>query len=214
MPSPQPNWDQDWSFPDTVAGIRSAVRDHGANVLWANTTLYAQHPIVQLAPELRDIRMVGQSPLDTEKFEDKQWTNAWLASHEELAASFPRSLLFRRGDDREALLAFPLPAVAKPIRGRGSYGVTKVTTSEEMNRAASNLLSESNAFLVEVSIPSSRQNVGTDDRQEYLNGEEVTITVMPPGEFSVRPVSYRLLGKTAEASRGLGRRPTTGACLL
>lgn len=150
MPNPQPDRDQDWSFPDTVAGIRSAVREHGANVLWANTTLYAQHPIVQLAAELREVRMVGQSPLDIEKFEDKQWTNAWLASHKELAASFPRSLLFQQGDDRGSLLACPLPAVAKPIRGRGSHGVTKVTTPEEMSQAAINLLSESDAFLVEV----------------------------------------------------------------
>lgn len=152
MSDPDPTTDKDWSFPDTIAGIRSAVGDHGANVLWANTTLHAKHAIVELGSELKDVKMVGQNPLDTERFEDKEYTNRWLASHPELAKSFPKSLLFTDGDDKAAQDKFPLPAVAKPIRGRGSHGVRRVNTAEELAEAAANLLSESNAFLLEVGL--------------------------------------------------------------
>ncbi|OCF31438.1 hypothetical protein I317_07705 [Kwoniella heveanensis CBS 569] len=166
---PIPTRDSDWSFPDTIAGVRSAVKEHGADVLWANTTLHAKHAIVELAGELRNVRMIGQSPLNTEKYEDKEWINRWLRGHSQLNSSFPKSILYGENDGQQVLEQFPLPAVAKPVRGRGSHGVTLVETVQELKEAANKLLKESNSILIE----------------EYLEGEEITITVMPPGEYSI-----------------------------
>ncbi|OCF59368.1 hypothetical protein L486_03872 [Kwoniella mangroviensis CBS 10435] len=179
VPSPDPLKDLDWSFPDTVLGIREAV-EKGANVLWANTGLHSRHAIVEIQEELKEkgVRLLGQSPLSVEKYDDKEWVNRWLAQQKGLEHSFPKSLLYHRGDVGQ-VDEFPLPAMSKPIRGRGSHGVTKVSTPEQLNKALDVLLKESDAVLIE----------------EYLAGDEVTITVMPPGNYTkdywALPVVYR-----------------------
>ncbi|WVW79034.1 hypothetical protein I302_100997 [Kwoniella bestiolae CBS 10118] len=176
---PDPVKDLDWSFPDTVSGVREAV-ERGANVLWANTNLHSLHAIVEIQDELiqKGIRLFGQNPLLVEKYDDKEWANRWLAKQKGLETSFPKSMLYRTGDQGEAG-NFPLPAMAKPVRGRGSHGVTKVSTAEELMMALDKLLKESDAVLLE----------------EYLDGEEITITVMPPGDYTkdywALPVVYR-----------------------
>ncbi|WVR04241.1 hypothetical protein IAU60_001241 [Kwoniella sp. DSM 27419] len=166
--NPRPTRDLDWSFPDTVKGIRDAI-DLGANVIWANTILHTKHAIVTLRDELeaKGIRVVGVKPSAMEKFDDKEWTNRWLASHEGLKGYFPRAELVHKADD-PALAGFPLPAVVKPVRGRGSHGVMRVTTVEELQQGVGTLLGESDAVLVE----------------EYLSAEEITVTVMPSGTYS------------------------------
>lgn len=169
--SPDPTRDLDWSFGDERATILAAVRDHGATALWANTVLHSRHAIVQLAREIPDVKLVGQNPFNTEKFDDKQWTNAYLAKQEALTEAFPKAKLFAKGDDLADLHAMGLPLVVKPIRGRGSHGVTLVKTQAELEQSVKGLLEESDSILVE----------------EYLGGEEITITVMPPGDFDVGP---------------------------
>ncbi|KAL5354004.1 hypothetical protein ACLOAV_000089 [Pseudogymnoascus australis] len=42
--SPDPGEHTGWSFPDTESGILSALR-RGATHLWANTILFAEHPL-------------------------------------------------------------------------------------------------------------------------------------------------------------------------
>lgn len=169
--SPNPTHDLDWSFGDERAAILSAVRDHGATALWANTVLHSRHAIVQLAREIPDVKLVGQNPFNTEKFDDKQWTNAYLAKQEGLTEAFPKAKLFAKGDDLADLQTMGLPLVVKPIRGRGSHGVTLAETQAELEQAVKGLLEESDSILIE----------------EYLGGEEITITVMPPGQFDVSP---------------------------
>ncbi|WWC87418.1 uncharacterized protein L201_002307 [Kwoniella dendrophila CBS 6074] len=179
---PDPTKDLDWSFPDTVSGVREAI-EKGANVLWANTTLHSKHAIVELKDELtkKGIRLIGQNPLTADKYDDKEWTNRWLSNQNGLENYFPKSLLYRKGNGEEVdeLDKFPLPAMAKPIKGRGSHGVTKVSTSVEMKSAVDVLLKESEAVLLE----------------EYLGGEEITITIMPPGNYTnnywALPIVYR-----------------------
>ncbi|RBR10789.1 uncharacterized protein FIESC28_09320 [Fusarium coffeatum] len=56
------------------------------------------------------------------------------------------------------------PVVAKPIRGRGSFGVKVCHNKSELLTHAEELSSNSMAFMVE----------------EFLEGEEATVTVMPP----------------------------------
>ena len=149
--TPRPEIDAEWSFPDTIAGVRKAVEEKGASVLWANTTLHSRHALVELRYELakRQVRLVGQNPLDTERFEDKEWINRWLATQPGLSGSFPASALLK-AHSRLADLPIQLPLVLKPVRGRGSHGVTLVRTEAEYQETLSKLLKESDAVLCEV----------------------------------------------------------------
>jgi len=149
---PNPHTDADWSFPDTELGVLNAVKEHGANVLWANTTLHSTHSLARLKDQLKGVRMIGQNPLDTEKYEDKEWINRWLNSQQGLRGDFPKSILYNKSDDTRKLLDFGFPMVLKPIRGRGSHGVTLIRGEEEMRTTARKLLEESDSILVEVGL--------------------------------------------------------------
>lgn len=168
--TPDPTKDLDWSFPDTANGITDALH-LGANTLWANTILHSRHALVTLRDKLvaSGVRIVGQNPWDVERFDDKEWTNRWLAEQEGLRDAFPKSVLLEMGWDEGVLRAFEMPMVTKPVRGRGSSGVSKVETREEMRKALNALFEDSTAVMVE----------------EYLAGEEITVTVMPPGDYSI-----------------------------
>ena len=150
-PKPEVTRDLDWSFPDTVASVRSAVSEHGVNVFWANTILHSKHSLVELSDVLisKDVRIVGQNPLDTEKFDDKEWLNRWLAEQAGLQGCFPRSHLLTKADMLD-LGGVRLPAVVKPVRGRGSHGVKVVRSVEELKAGLEGLLKESDAVLCEV----------------------------------------------------------------
>ncbi|MCA1855513.1 biotin carboxylase [Massilia oculi] len=161
----------DWVFPDTDDGLRAA-RDAGADILWANTVLFTGHPI---EPYLADAWIVGQTPGCQEAVDDKFATNRML-----LAAGLPvvpsvlvakretagaatlaqlsSSFLDRRG------LAFPL--VVKPVRGRGSQGVSRVSDLDALQKAAASLL-ESGQYGDQLMV------------EAFLDGEEVTVTVLP-----------------------------------
>ncbi|KAI5475462.1 hypothetical protein MNV49_001353 [Pseudohyphozyma bogoriensis] len=167
--NPDPIADPGWTFPDTVDGIVSAVEMHGANVLFANTTLYSTHPMIQLKDKLTKlgVSFVGQDPRDVERFEDKAWCNAWLAEQDGLRGAFPKSWLVHR-NKKECLEEVELPAVVKPVRGRGSHGVSMVRTAEELQERTKALFEEGDLVLIE----------------EYCSGEEITVTVMPPGNFA------------------------------
>lgn len=101
--------------------------------------------------EERRIRIVGQNPIDVERFDDKEFTNRWLASHEELKSAFPRYVLLEKGGGEGGLEELDLPVVVKPVRGRGSAGVSKAQTKEEVSQAVKALFVDSDAVMVEVS---------------------------------------------------------------
>jgi D-alanine-D-alanine ligase len=64
------------------------------------------------------------------------------------------------------------PLVLKPIRGRGSEGVTMVDTLSKLQISANELLQDSkygDKIIVE----------------QYLSGQEITITVMPIGHYKI-----------------------------
>lgn len=159
----------DWVFPDTAEGIAQAVGS-GANVLWANTVLFGGHPLEQW---LGRVGIVGQRPRDVERFDDKWSTNRWLQGsglpivRSRLAGASGASI----AELAEAGLDFPL--VVKPIRGRGSQGVSLAAGHAALQRACSALQDQGiygNRFMLE----------------EYLEGEELTVTVMPPGRYAIR----------------------------
>lgn len=161
-----------WTFPDTEEGIISAVQ-RGATHLWANTILFSSHPLQTSAKLRPDLRIMGQPPILTEIFDDKAYLNDKLReiSSGEKGGGFnmPQSWLIdeSRNDVGAVLASIPqaiYPVVGKPVRGRGSHGVKKCSTPEQLREHVDALLPESPVVMIE----------------EYLAGEEATVTVMPP----------------------------------
>ncbi|KAI0441144.1 hypothetical protein F4803DRAFT_437423 [Xylaria telfairii] len=156
-----------WCFPDTEEGILSAV-EKGTTHLWANTILFASHPLQtssRLSRYEDQLRIIGQPPNLVERFDDKAILNDLLRQYQ--ALTLPRACTISAGQDYNISLealrdSFPL--VAKPVRGRGSYGVKVCSTWDELHRHIKILFEESPVVLVE----------------EFLSGEEGTVTVMPP----------------------------------
>ncbi|MGC4043000.1 MAG: ATP-grasp domain-containing protein [Armatimonas sp.] len=201
MPDPDPAEDRGWSFPDTTEGIADAI-SQGARILWANTVLYEGHPIEQALHA--GISIVGQEPANVGLFDDKRYTNARLH-----AAGLPVARACVVGDyeatdlkDWQALtepflrqLGLELPVIVKPIRGRGSTGVQKAETWAELRSALETLLSEPEVYGTAALI------------EEYLVGQEITISVLPPAaEFPV----YRSLPPVVRVGHQAGVVPYSG----
>ncbi|OTA52563.1 glutathione synthetase ATP-binding domain-like protein [Hypoxylon sp. EC38] len=165
VPAPDPSKDIGWCWKDTEEGILLAIYE-GATHLWANTILFASHPL-QTSRSLdryQDfIQVVGQGPLVVEKYDDKQYVNDLLR---QLGGfTMPKAWCIHNGQEiATAITGLPYPIVAKPIRGRGSQGVKVCYTPDELAAHAENLLASSSSIILE----------------EFLEGEEITITVMPP----------------------------------
>lgn len=160
---PSPLQDDGWCFPDTERGIKAAI-DRGATHLWANTTLFAAHPLQasealdRYAPRLR---VVGQPPLLVDAFDDKNFVNALLRRTARF--TLPDSRILDCADTA-LVLGMRYPVVGKPIRGRGSHGVKLCRNEGTLRAHLESLLKESPLVMVE----------------EYLPGEEGTVTIMPP----------------------------------
>lgn len=164
-----PSEDTGWCFPDTEEGIQDAI-ERGASHLWANTILFASHPL-QVSPYLdkyKDkVRVVGQAPLLVEKFDDKEFVNNRLRANGSF--SMPRGWTVSLSTDLRSSLQkqnLPFPIVGKPIRGRGSQGVKVCYSLEELYDHLQSLSGHSPTVMLE----------------EFLSGEEATVTVMPPTE--------------------------------
>ncbi|MGW8204260.1 biotin carboxylase [Sphingomonas bisphenolicum] len=168
---PDPTRPMDWVFPDTAEGIAAAVAT-GATILWANSVLFDGHPLEAV---IGRVRIVGQLPTLTQRYDDKFATNRMLeAAGLPVARSFLMAPAARPGvralaDVEAALLQADLsfPLIVKPVRGRGSQGVTQVADLAALNAAAVALIA--NAKFGDTLIV-----------EEYLDGDEVTVTVMPP----------------------------------
>jgi len=195
-PSPDPAKALDWVFPDTAEGIRDACRG-GAQVIWANTVLFAGHPLE--ASSSTGLRIVGQQPARVQEFDDKWNTNQWLRAH---GCSVPAAVLVGLHPGSGVLLLddltaenleqheLHLPLVVKPVRGRGSEGVTVAHTFAELAEAARLLLS---ATLVVGERPQPKYGERVIVEQ-FLPGTELTVTVMPPGAYLL-PGGERVLNR-------------------
>lgn len=121
---------------------------------------------------------MGQPPGMVDNFDDKAYLNGKLG---ELGGyTLPSSWLLSKTDDLEALVQSidQFPVVGKPVRGRGSHGVKLCHDQAQLREHLTALLEESSLVMLE----------------EYLAGEEATITVMPPSSerpdhWSTLPVS-------------------------
>lgn len=164
-PSPSDSSHEGWSFPDTAEGIYSAVQQ-GATHLWANTTLFASHALQtssQLTPLASNLHIVGQPPRLVEDFDDKCFLNNKLR---ELGGfTLPRAWMVHPDNLPQIVKQIDrYPVVGKPVRGRGSHGVRVCHDAAQLQQHAESLLAESSLIMLE----------------EFLTGEEATITVMPP----------------------------------
>ncbi|KAJ0383910.1 hypothetical protein COL922a_009483 [Colletotrichum nupharicola] len=162
---PDPLKDADWCFPDNEDGILSAI-DQGATHLWANTILFASHPLqtsARIGKHEKKIKVIGQGPLIVEKYDDKDFVNTLLRQQESF--TMPWACTIHADKDTPDYKSYPYPVVAKPARGRGSHGVKVCHDESELSSHIKLLKSEgTNAIIVE----------------EFLAGEEATVTVMPP----------------------------------
>ncbi|KAK3724889.1 hypothetical protein LTR37_000937 [Vermiconidia calcicola] len=162
---PFPLQDDGWCFPDTERGILTAVH-RGATHLWANTVLFGTHPLqysAALDKHAPRLRIVGQPPLLVDAHDDKNFVNSMLRKDGRFR--LPESRMLDRAD-AAGMSGLTYPAVGKPIRGRGSYGVKVCQNEAELCAHLEELLRESPLAMVE----------------EYLPGEEGTVTVMPPSK--------------------------------
>ncbi|CEI63581.1 unnamed protein product [Fusarium venenatum] len=163
--SPDPLKDGDWCFPDTEEGILEAI-NKGANYLWSNTIVFASHPLqtsTRLTPFQDDVRVIGQGPLVVDKYDHKKFVNDYLR----VVGGFTMPRTFTASSLAEVTKSaddISYPVVAKPIRGRGSFGVKVCHNKNELLAHAEELSNNAMAFMVE----------------EFLQGEEATVTVMPP----------------------------------
>jgi carbamoylphosphate synthase large subunit len=151
-------------FPDTTEGIQNALK-RGANVLWLNTVLYKNHPIENVF--VKDIYFVGQMPKTVDVYDNKLITNRLLKSNN---IPIPTSEIIRNGDFGNMSLVFPL--VLKPIRGRGSQGVFKIDNDIELVEKLEEIFA-ANIYGNTVYV------------EHYLIGQEITITVLPPGSYEI-----------------------------
>jgi len=185
---PDPARDLDWVFPDSQDGLREALAA-GATVLWANTILFSGHPLESLSDS--GIRVIGQQPAAVHAFDDKWQTNCGLAEQGlPVAPAFTLSL-----DEIEAVslasiaaYGFEPPCVVKPIRGRGSEGVVKVSSLDALKAAVAALLSATVVVEGE-SWPKYGRRCMVEP---YLPGQEITITVMPPGRYQIAGREHRM----------------------
>lgn len=167
--SPDSANDSDWCFPDTEAGILAAI-SQGATHLWANTILFATHPLqtsATLGPYEDSISVIGQPPKLVEGYDDK--AVVYRIMKENGGISLPTSITVEVSQDcveiaRQRGLEYPV--IAKPVRGRGSHGVKLCQDASDLQKHAAELFAQSPKIIIE----------------EYLAGEEATVTVMPPSQ--------------------------------
>jgi D-alanine-D-alanine ligase-like ATP-grasp enzyme len=166
---PDPARDGDYCFPDHEEGILSAVKQ-GTTHLWANTILFATHPLQTskaLDPYEDAIRVVGQPPKLVDAYDDK----AVVYNIMKNAGNFtlPQSLTICSSEDilqTTAARGLKYPFITKPVRGRGSHGVKLCRNESELLQHSVELYKQSSNIIIE----------------EYLSGEEATVTIMPPSE--------------------------------
>ncbi|PIQ21330.1 MAG: carboxylate--amine ligase [Cytophagales bacterium CG18_big_fil_WC_8_21_14_2_50_42_9] len=162
--NPEVDNDLNWVFPDTAEGIQSAI-NKGASINWLNTVLYKGHPIESFIKN--GISVVGQIPENVDLYDDKWVTNNLLKAN---GLPIPKSVLITQENVHDYKLHFPFPVVTKPIRGRGSQGVYVVKDEKGLHIILNELFASQNygeALYVE----------------EFLSGQEITITIMPPGTY-------------------------------
>lgn len=169
QPDPAPDQEDAWTFGDTASGIAQAV-EAGAEILWANTTLYSGHPIVRW---LGRISVIGQEPQMVDRFEDKWVMHQWL---EKGGYPVPQAMRTEAFHEPHWTDCENAPMIVKPVRGRGSQGVVRADNLDDLRRIIQNW--EVGTYGAAVMVES------------YLPGQEVTVSVLPPGDYRGRKTRF------------------------
>lgn len=164
--NPDNNNDLDWVFPDTKAGIQDAL-DKGANTFWLNTVLYKNHDIESFFNQ--KIQLVGQVPSQVDLFDNKYFTNEFLRKNKIL---IPKNQIISVENLSNYVLDIDFPMVVKPIRGRGSQGVSLVRNQKELNNKLNKIFT-------------NNEYGNTIYIEQFLSGQEITVTVMPSGNYLI-----------------------------
>lgn len=164
--NPNIKTDLDWVFPDTKKGIQNAL-DKGANTFWLNTVLYKNHEIENFFD--RDIKFIGQIPSQVDIYDDKYFTNELLRQNK---VPIPKTKLISINNLTDYSLDIDFPIVVKPIRGRGSQGVSLVSNQKELDDKLNEIFS-------------SKEYGNMIYIERFLNGQEITVTVMPSGNYLI-----------------------------
>ncbi len=164
--NPDINHNFDWVFPDTFEGIQMAI-DKGANTFWLNTVLYKNHVIEKFFH--LDIQIVGQLPSQVDIHDDKFFTNELLRKNN---IPIPKTELINSEDVKDFAVSMDFPVVMKPLRGRGSQGVVLVKSEKELDEQL-NAIFTSKKYGKSVYI------------EQFLDGQEITVTVMPAGKYKI-----------------------------
>ncbi|KAL3428161.1 phosphoribosylglycinamide synthetase [Phlyctema vagabunda] len=173
VPSPDAASDKDWSFPDTEQGILDAI-GKGATHIWANTILFSSHPLQvssSLATHETSLRVISQPPRMVEAVDDKYLCNLRLR---ERGVVIAESFLYSSAETEEQQGT----RVLKPVRGRGSFGVKLCRSASETKNHVDWLRTEG-------------QYEGAVMSEEFLGGEEITITVLPSSPSSASPTAQK-----------------------
>ena len=136
-----------------------------------------------LAPLSKTVPVVGQRIVLVDRFEDKWVMHQWLRAHQ-----FPVPRMW----EASSLDSFDgsTPLILKPRRGRGSQGVKRLTHVRQWH-----LEGQDTGFVLE----------------EFLPGEEVTVTVLPPGSYgNVRSDGYWALPAVTRTNHQEGVIPYSG----
>lgn len=184
---PNPTIDAQWSFPDTTKGIKRAC-DLGANTLWLNTVLYDTHPVMNFIE--KGLSVIGNHPKCVHEFDDKYHTNTLLKKNK---LNTPSELLIGEKEGEGFLnihnitpvmlerLGVCFPVIIKPIRGRGSQGVKRVESFSQLKRHVKALLDEKIVYQDRIFGKYGDKII----MENYLPGEEITVSVMPPGKYII-----------------------------
>jgi D-alanine-D-alanine ligase-like ATP-grasp enzyme len=137
--------------------------------------------------------VVGHPPCMVELHDDKHYVNQMLRDSGKF--TLPRGWLLEDDssdlDTRLKSLDLRFPTVGKPVRGRGSHGVKVCHDLSELHSHVQSLFKESSAIILE----------------DYLAGEEATITVMPPSDADP---SHRALPIVTRFNHANGVAPYNG----
>ncbi len=155
--------DYDFVFPDTENGIMDAI-NRGANTFFLNTILFSNHPITKFYG--KGYHFIGNLPEDVDKYDNKFYINNLLKDDFDVIEDFFIDVNVEYDGE--------YPCVVKPIMGRGSQGVSVVNNYDELRDAVTSLI-ESKKYGSKLMV------------EEYLDGREITITIMPNGK-ALKPV--------------------------
>ena len=153
----------DWVFGDDEEGITKAI-NMGADVLWLNTVLYDGHPIEKY---IGKVKVIGQKCSDVQTYDDKYYTNHILLEH---GLDIVNDVSVKSADEYNG----DFPCVIKPIRGRGSQGVSVIENKEQLDKVINKLVADKiygSEFMIE----------------PYLDGDEITVAVFPADSEHKKP---------------------------